>query len=295
MALAAFRRAVDVAVVLGFRSTPRNRSRGSLLLPRIAARAMACMTPGPFLQPGKSPVPKLALQRSTVQQSKRSASKRRAGATRNSMRGQLPFSRFWYYTSLCLIGCPSPPGRFLTSLPTWDLFSPLLCHKTCILQVTEPGSCRWCGDCGVLAKPDLALARWAECERPGGHVSEAMLSLDSDRGCERAGNGLMGKILGPWDGPRRWISLPSYFPLYSYFRGPFSNVQFSKPWPLRHLSSSFCRAFGAGLGQSISSRAPSRSRSCRGEQVGLPCWGYWASPGVVANVGFSRYPPEKPL
>jgi hypothetical protein len=67
--LAGLRRAVDVAVVLGFRSTPQKESRFSLLLPRIPARAMACMTPGPFLQPGKMPVPELALQRSTVQQS----------------------------------------------------------------------------------------------------------------------------------------------------------------------------------------------------------------------------------
>lgn len=58
-ALAAFRHVVDVAVILGFRSTPQNGSRFSLLLPRMAARAMACMTPGPFLQPGKMPVPDL--------------------------------------------------------------------------------------------------------------------------------------------------------------------------------------------------------------------------------------------
>lgn len=80
-ALAAFRRLVDVAVLLGFRSTPPNGSRDSLLFPRMTARAMACMTPDPISATRENASAELALQRSTVQQSNWPASNRLTGAT----------------------------------------------------------------------------------------------------------------------------------------------------------------------------------------------------------------------
>jgi hypothetical protein len=117
-ALAVFRRAVDVAVILGFRSTPRNGSGFSLLLPRMACQGDGVHDARPISATRENASAELALQRSTVQHSNDQPADAERVPREIFMQVRLSFSASSSHSPSCLIGCRAPQTVFEVFVPS---------------------------------------------------------------------------------------------------------------------------------------------------------------------------------
>jgi hypothetical protein len=120
--LAGFRCDVDVAVVLGFRSTPRNGSRFSLLLPRMTVEGDGVHDARPISATRKSASAELVLQRSTVQHPDDQPADAERVPRELLMQVRMSFSGPSYHLHERVIGHRALPTRFRGVFPPRNSF-----------------------------------------------------------------------------------------------------------------------------------------------------------------------------